>query len=266
MHPEVTYRLFWTRQPDLSEVGDFIRASLTAELAHDAFSSGSTAIAFGWPGEEVWTANGDARYSPGGLVLEAPEIGMNLRADFISPFALATDTGGPASGQRGPRSPMTPAEQATSVARLRVAFAGIRAVSPSAATFVTTFTKALVIQIDPDMPDSFSSGSSGQYVGRFALWNAHSQGVDEVDVAEGLVHEAIHSVLYMVERAGPGSEIRIITAPTSARDRRGRAAHSPCDLSCRRASCGMASSTSGTRPIAPPSSTRGACVSEWSRR
>jgi HEXXH motif-containing protein len=49
-------------------------------------------------------------------------------------------------------------------------------------------------------PTSFTSASARPYVGRAVLVNAHLEGVDCARLASALIHEAMHSFLYRVER------------------------------------------------------------------
>ena len=130
--------------------------------------------------------------------------------DFGSPYAAAIDLGGPANRPGEPRPPFEDAEMAMVVERLRLACAAIRRTSPHVLDFATTFNKVLVSQKDPVATRQFTSGSTGQFVGRSFVTNPHLDSVRQVDLAEALVHEGIHSLLYMQERTrswGPAPEL-----------------------------------------------------------
>ena len=213
--PEVTWRLYWPVSHIAAERCSFFAEALDAEVRRAAYLRGGTVSSR----KDVWTPVGDMCFRHDGSVFEAPTIRRQLAADFASPFARTTDTGVPGGVPTAARQPMTTASQAVALTKLRSAADRIALSGERIWAFVATFTKALVIQPDPDL-SGFASGSSGQFVGRSALWNVQSEGVDEIDVAEGFVHEAIHSVLYMQERLRPwvhkqelyGPELRI-TSP-----------------------------------------------------
>lgn len=123
--------------------------------------------------------------------------------DFDSAAALHCDLNGVELRLARPRTPLAAAEQAVVLDRIGVAMAAIRASAPAAELMVGLFAKLWLVQPDPDAPHSFSSGTSGQFVGRAVLANAHlaTTGVDHI--ADALVHEAIHGLLYMQEQQRP---------------------------------------------------------------
>jgi HEXXH motif-containing protein len=111
-------------------------------------------------------------------------------------------------GRRHDRSPWQPLShdhRTLALERLRRAYASLDEVNPNAASFVTNFTRVLLLQENP-AEAKFSSYSVGQYIGRSVLSNPHL--VDEVLLAEAMVHEAIHALLYMQQHQPPwGLEI-----------------------------------------------------------
>src|SRR5260370_18494033 len=52
---------------------------------------------------------------------------------------------------------------------------------------------------EPAPSQQFSTGATTQYVGRTFITNPHVHSVDIVDLAEALVHEGIHALLFMEE-------------------------------------------------------------------
>ncbi|WAC62090.1 HEXXH motif-containing putative peptide modification protein [Pseudoxanthomonas sp. SL93] len=89
------------------------------------------------------------------------------------------------------------------VAKLAEALRRIHRVDKHIGETVTSFTLSLVVRNDPRQPSRFTSGSTGQYVGRTCLTNVLAPGVDLAVLADALVHESIHSVLYMQEKMAP---------------------------------------------------------------
>ncbi len=190
--PETSYRLLWPRRHQVAAVAEFLRGVLTAEFARLDRSVPITAV--------TWTARGDLMLAPGREAFIGPHVEGLLSVDFDSPYAMHVDLEGMLEVSPIPRQPLSPAEKDIVLMRLRAAKEGIERTDPAILRFVSIFTKALVVQRDPAAPRLFASGSSAQYVGRSVLANAHIDTVSEIELAEGLVHEAIHSLLYMQEQ------------------------------------------------------------------
>jgi len=191
--PETSCRLLWRASHTHEEVADFFLSSLTAELARAGDNVNS-------PARDIWTALGDFCLRPDGSTFSAPVLLGLPPLDFDSPYATDLDLSGRAATTLVPRDRLDSEEKKLALERLRSAADGIRRISPQVHQFVRSFTKVLILQRDPEAPSMFASGSSGQFVGRSVLSNPQLPSVDDVDVAEGLVHEAIHSLLYMQEQ------------------------------------------------------------------
>jgi hypothetical protein len=190
--PEVSWRLLWPRQHRPEESAKFLFGAVTAEVLR---------LGRDVPIEEtVWTALGDLCFSVNGKVFEAPSLRDFPPLDFDSPYGVSIDLAGQLQYVAEARAPLTGDDRQLVLDRLAAARDGIRETDPRVLEFVVLFTKALVLQRDPDLPDNFTSGSSGQFVGRSALGNPQIPGADDVLIAEGVVHEAIHSLLYMQEQ------------------------------------------------------------------
>ena len=188
--PETSFRLLW--RGDVSDVAraEFIIASLEAEALRDGRAAP--------PSTEVWTALGDIGFSPEGTIRTWAVEGL-MPLDFGSPRlrAVVIDEVGRPDGEWGNLS----RRQVSAVrVKLRAAAHGIEATKSQVLDFVRQFNRVLVCFRDVAIPTGSSSGSTGQYVGRSFLTNPQLRGVDEVVVAEALVHEAIHGLLYMQER------------------------------------------------------------------
>jgi hypothetical protein len=120
--------------------------------------------------------------------------------DFGSPHATKLDLDGVDTSDTLGRPDFINDEIEVTLSRLQEARDGIRATSTSILNFTVDFTKVLILMKDPTNDTYFASGSNGQYVARSFIVNPHAASVDEVDIAESLVHEAIHALLYMQER------------------------------------------------------------------
>ena len=192
--PETSFRLLWRSASD-AEAVQFILQALWAEQARADPGLESDRL--------VWSAFGDMAFGPGPRRLAFPQIAGFAPLDFGSPLAAAVDLGGPPCDLSPPREPFSPAEMAEAVGRIEAALAGLGRVSPLVAAFVVEFNAVLILQKDPQEPNAFSSGSTGQYVGRSFLTNPHLAEVGPELIAEALVHEGVHALLYMQERLRP---------------------------------------------------------------
>jgi hypothetical protein len=188
--PEITNRLFWGR-PNRDALAFFV-AGLETELA------GAGIIA---PTERTgWSVLGDFHFDREGSMHRPFVIDGLMAIDIGSPYAenMARSEGFVDAGTPETRNLTGPELQ-----RLRVSLEStgraIRAVSPEVAAFVQTFDRVVILQKDCGAPELFASGSTGQYVGRAFLANPHLPPLGEAQLADALVHEAIHGLLYMEE-------------------------------------------------------------------
>lgn len=189
--PETSFRLL-ERPCGSRESAEFLIRSLRAEKARDGERCEFT--------ENTWTALGDMCFRADGSVECYPRLRDGLALDFGSPNTLQVDFGGQGNRPGEYREGFGSAERALIIDRIEAACAGIRRIRIGILEFVNTFNKVLICQRDPAAPKLFSSGSTGQYVGRSFVTNPHLDSVDEVELAEALVHEGIHALLYMQER------------------------------------------------------------------
>ena len=196
--PETSYRVIYRDSCTPSEAGDFIQRSLQSEMARE-----------GQPTKfkhDVWTPYGDMCFRSDGSIFRYPQISETMPLDFGSPLVEKVDLGGPGNYPTEARAPFDTSEMELTVERLNLACEGICAAWPPLLDFVVTFNKVLVCVKDPAAPDQFSSGSTTQYVGRTFITNPHVDSVDIVNLAEALVHEGIHALLFMEEFQHPWGE------------------------------------------------------------
>jgi len=145
---------------------------------------------------EVLASRGDA------IRLDRIDL-EGLPLDAASRLAKTVDVSGTLPRRSG-EGPVYDAEALRRVlVKAKQADRMIREGVPHAWTVVRDFTKLLHYLPDHDAPEQFSSGSSGQFVGRTVIANAHLEKVSATEISEALVHEAIHSVLYMAEQQRP---------------------------------------------------------------
>jgi hypothetical protein len=124
-------------------------------------------------------------------------IGAVIPVDWDSPAAQAIDQSYPASRDRLWES-LTESEKKDVLQQTNAAFGAIGEVSPEAQTFVIRFTRVLMLQKHSGV--GFRTRSPERRIGLSLFENPQLPTTDEVDLAEGLVHEAIHSLLDVDER------------------------------------------------------------------
>lgn len=127
----------------------------------------------------------------------------SLPLDATSPLARSVDISGTLPRRIGEGAVYDRDALSSVLMKAREANGIIRKGVPQAWSMVRDFTKLLHYLPDEDAPQQFSSGSSGQFVGRTVIANVHLEKVSAIELSEALVHEAIHSVLYMAENQRP---------------------------------------------------------------
>lgn len=192
MAPETSHHLLWPESHTLVSTATFLSRSFRAEAARTG-----QRIAFQ---EETWTALGDVGFFPNGIVCSMPSLPEMMPLDFGSPYATKIDLSGAERPDFPVRTGFDPVEINHVLNRLRAAQEQIYATSATVAQFIVQFNKVLVLQKDPENPGQRASGSSGQYIGRSFITNPHIVAVDAAGLADAIVHEGIHALLYMQER------------------------------------------------------------------
>jgi hypothetical protein len=79
----------------------------------------------------------------------------------------------------------------------------VEAISPLAWSAVRRFTGNIVLRQDGRSPPTFRSASSAAAIGRCVLVNVASPSTSPVEVAEGIVHEAVHALTSCAELQEP---------------------------------------------------------------
>ena len=187
--PEVTRRLLFT--PDSMDDGDgFLALSVGVELA----LAGKAAP----PAEPTWSALGDLRLHPDGTTDGWPQLAGEdgLPLDFGSPWARRIDLSGRSECASAPRPAFSADDVRLVHRRVSEALTALAEMCPTLDGFVRRATCVLVLQIDPDAADQVASGTNGNYIGRSFVTNPHHPDASMEALTEGIVHEAIHGLLY----------------------------------------------------------------------
>jgi len=202
--PEVSYRLFY--QPcNKGSLVDFFSDTLDAELIRSNKLYGTS--------KKVWSGLGDFFYIPPNKRKKSSSISHNslnlansIPLDFISPFSLSINVLDKEDGFTDVEDfacLYSLDENVEVLLKLENSMQVIKKISPHVYNMITKFTKVMVVRTDGTTNDIFTSATSTQYLGRTLLVNPHLEFVDTALLTDGIVHEAMHSVLYMLERAFP---------------------------------------------------------------
>ena len=196
--PESASRLLWGHPGacDERDVWSYLVDVLEVEAALATPMAGRTAN-LSTP-RRRWSALGDFCVNDSGaaVIWQRPLAGLAI--DSESPFAVCFNCSSVRNGSMRLEHFADGPGKDLALERIRTAMLAIEAADPQVAGFVRRFTLIAHVVVDSGT-DKFSSGSSGEYTGRSILCNAHLPGVSIEVLAEALVHEAIHSFLYMQE-------------------------------------------------------------------
>lgn len=183
-------RDLWRYLMDVLEV-EAARPALTADKPRSRVNS-----------RRRWSATGDVCVDDSGAAVAFQRALTGLAVDSESPTAVCFDSSSVPNGPMQLEHYGDRASKVLAIGRIETAMRTIEAADPSVAAFVRRFTLVAHIVVDRGTV-KFSSGSSGEYTGRSIFCNAHIPGVNTALLAEALVHEAIHSFLYMQEACHP---------------------------------------------------------------
>lgn len=163
--------------------------------------------------EPVWSAMGDL-YLPAGRLDPAqlrPHIWEPWHAD--RPYAAAridertiVDFESPHATKRmdgivTEYEPYTPGQKRALILKFRAGMDRIRQLKPVAA-LVTGHTRSFVLRRDPSRT-GWSNSSYELFIGRVVCVNPERRAVDLAEITETIVHESIHSFIYVIEEDHP---------------------------------------------------------------
>lgn len=155
-----------------------------------------------------WTALGDYLLEADGRVsFEAPRLPCGAVLDWQSPNALSE-----LPEISGEFQPFTFEEARGACRRLSDAHALVSDASAHWAALMGRFLRVVLLRRDPSA-DAFSSATSRLAIGRPVLRNPHLPAGSPEVVADGLVHEAVHTLLDHLELTDP-----IVCSDAHARD------------------------------------------------
>lgn len=155
-----------------------------------------------------WSANGDL-FIPNidhsgewvsKEIYQAPHLAEQIPLDFNSVYArrnMPVESFRPI--QYGKAHPFTKQEKDNTELKIKNAYDKILKSAPKAAQFILNYAKTIVLRKDLQNIETFQSSSCNGYIGQIVLLNPQLPHVDEEIIAESLVHESIHSLMWRAE-------------------------------------------------------------------
>ncbi|CAB3802417.1 hypothetical protein LMG28614_05604 [Paraburkholderia ultramafica] len=187
--PEITRQTLFAPTLTPSQIDAFVDSAVQVESALIGVGLQPTAAR--------WSALGDVMLADDGTFLWWPQItGANpISLDFGSPWAQRIDLSGRLEFCTVSRPALTDVEVHFIHGRLVGAMGELQQLSPVLPKFVSLCTRVLVLQIDP-LNAYVASGSNGRFVGRSFIANPQRAEATTDCLAEAVVHEAIHGLMY----------------------------------------------------------------------
>ncbi len=149
---------------------------------------------------DAWTALGDHYFggrdgTDSAGEVKAPSV-HQMVLDVYSPFCTLHYP-----SPYGTIHKQTEEELGIIVPRIQRSLDQIHSISPLAAQMVEASVQVLALTKTPEKPNLTCSASLRALIGRMSLINVHSDGWTTAKISNGIVHEAIHSMLYKFELA-----------------------------------------------------------------
>jgi hypothetical protein len=185
----------------------------------DALAAEGSLIGHTTPPFPCWTALGDFYFTGADYLgsqndLEgphdfiAPRTFGSIPIDLVSPNARFLN-----SMANSPFEAYTTQEIPSLCADLNQAITMISQASPAAARLITTFVKVIIYRKETARLNRVGSSSTPSHIGRLLLRNGHVMDVGML--ADALVHESVHALLFTIECFHPfaprGSDVTILS-------------------------------------------------------
>lgn len=172
-----------------------------------------------------WTGLGDYRFETASrgeqrllCTYVAPRSTLGIPIDWSSPWSAfsAGDNGGQTTiltDQLGRQEAFDKVDAACRIIKMQGEYIK---------EFVPTFSRVFCVRCDDSRPQSFGSSSWSREIGKTGLTNINTSLASPERIASAIIHEAIHSMLYMVETIRPiyaksPHDIRILSPWTGRR-------------------------------------------------
>ncbi len=211
--PQIASRVLAHQPPDSFDYGPVAR-SLLAELAVAGIVSELP--------DPVWTALGDRCLDP------AARATWGKTGTGIPGTHIVVDAAGPTDFSHGATGPLvlpTHDQRAAIERKLSEAARAVAASSASTFRFWADCVDVIAIRTTVDPSTPLSSNSLLRNAGLTLILNGHLGGSEAAPIAEAIVHEAIHSLLFMFEEVhapfvprNSKAEFLTVRSPWSGKD------------------------------------------------
>jgi len=185
--PDFTYRLLWRRPDRIQRVSEYLNQALHVE----GVIAGREKADY-----EAWSALGDVKVLQTGETAHGVKIPGLPPLDLDSPNVTNPEFEPDPADDEVQFHPLSNDIRPMVIDQMTTAWQQISATSTLVADFVGKFVQVIVLRSDNERK-AFSGGSSHGCIGRVVIGNPHLDFVSDVRLADALVHEAIHALLYM---------------------------------------------------------------------
>lgn len=182
--------------------------SLQNMISIEHYRSGNTS----WKVGSEWAADGSIFASAQGVALAHDSDGWPREGSYSAPLLngrIPIDYCSPYSRRPMPVAEFRPIKYGEPtafdvhlakhvVAKIQAAYDSVRSVCPIASIFFNKNVKSIVVRRNNDVK-AFQSASRNAYIGEVVLLNPQSEFVDTAYMAESLVHESIHALMWRAE-------------------------------------------------------------------
>lgn len=142
---------------------------------------------------QCWCPSGNRHIDGSGAISQWPILNDRVALDLDSPDEIAIGSETPPAAEGW--SPIDEKMRDSTLSSINQAYSCVTNLRPSLGAFLNACTRSIVLR--QSTSGMFASYSSCYYIGRNTLVNP--QLVDRLLLSEALLHEAIHSYLYMID-------------------------------------------------------------------
>lgn len=187
--PEISRQILFVATAEQRDIDQFVRDAVRVELILCGIER-KTPVA-------CWSALGDVQLLKDGTARWWPKLTgpYAVPLDFGSPWAQRIDLSGRHELAAAGRPAFADAEVERIHRGISESMQLLWTLSPTLPQFVSLATCVLVLQIDPSS-GAVASGTNGRYVGRSFIANPQSTDTTLDCLAEAMVHEAIHGMIF----------------------------------------------------------------------
>lgn len=230
--PETSFQVSMYRRGELASIISPLLQFLTAEILREG-----GAVPLHGP---IWSCDGGLYFPsnhPDYVMVNNDSLGWiedrekpfaaptryGIVLDYLSPYACRPLEQNNFRNPFGPPMRYSRLEQIPVTEKIVSALDGLNLVGSAPWTLVRSLVKTIMPRAESSYV-LFNGGSNRQFMGRVNLHNPHLEYIDRCNVVNSIVHEAIHTFLYLIEsRVLPVDDreymyYKLVCSPWSGRD------------------------------------------------